>query len=521
MRPALSLGGIVLAAGLALPSASFCDGLGPDGTLSATLSGGARLIPLAVPERSYVSGQFQPGGVEQALDLIGPDGRRRDLARGSDGVQEFHLVMPPAGALRVTGAAGSAFSLRLTRVVPPGAQVAPPSVPRSPRIAALAETLARGGDSRAFWAEVAQQGTPLVEPDGDGLILTFLYRGAAQNVRLVGGPSNDHDWLERLGTSDVWLRSYRVGPDIRLSYRLAPDVPALPGPPRAQRMALLATVGPDPLNPRRWPEDRATASVYEGPAAPEQPGFPAPALPVEELRFASAILHNSRRVQIWRSPGFAPADPQALLLFVFDGPTAVRDWRLPGALQALVAAGRLPPLAAVFIDPIDSETRSAELPGNPAFSRAMAEELLPFAARHLGLTPAPARTVLAGASFGGIAAARIALDHPDHFGAAIALSGSFWWAPEGRGPQPLVWMAERALAAAQLPRLVLSAGSYETARPDEEGPPPDDIREASRQLYAVLRARGAEAAFLPHAGGHDGFVWRGELTEALLRLYGR
>jgi enterochelin esterase family protein len=512
---------VVLAAGLALPSAAFCDSLAPGETFSASLAAEARVIPLAVPPQSYVTGRFQPGGREQVLDLIGQGGPLRELVRASDGAHAFHLVLPAGGALRVSGPAGSAFSLRLDRVVTPEAQTPPAMPPLSPRIAELAETLAGGGDTKAFWAEVTRKGTPMVEAAGEDLIVTFLYRGAARNVRLIGGPSDDHDWLMRLGGSDVWYRSYRVPPDLRLSYRLAPDVPDLPGPARAQRMALLARLDVDPLNPRRWPEEGGGWSVYEGPKAPPQPGFPARALPVEELRFTSAILGNTRRVQIFRSPGFVPDDPQALLLFVFDGPTAVRDWQLPGALQALVAAGRLPPLAAVFIDPIDAETRGAELPGSADFSAMMARELLPFAAARLGLTPDPGRTVLAGASYGGLAAARIALDHPAQFGAAIALSGSFWWAPEGRAGGPLVWMAERALAAQQLPRLVVTAGAYETARASDGGPPPDDIRDSSRQLYAALRGRGADVAFIAHTGGHDGFVWRGELTEALIRLHGR
>ncbi|WP_444429587.1 alpha/beta hydrolase-fold protein [Rhodobacter capsulatus] len=198
-------------------------------------------------------------------------------------------------------------------------------------------------------------------------------------------------------------------------------------------MALLATVGPDPLNPRRWPEDRATASVYEGPAAPEQPGFPAPALPVEEPALRLGDPAQQPPGADLAQPGFAPADPQALLLVVFDGPTAVRDWRLPGRCR------RWSRRAACRPWPPSSSTRSTARPAAPSCPAIpisavrWPRSLLPFAARHLGLTPAPARTVLAGASFGGIAAARIALDHPDRFGAAIALSGSFWWAPEGRG----------------------------------------------------------------------------------------
>lgn len=61
--------------------------------------------------------------------------------------------------------------------------------PQSPRLAALAAQLAKGNSAAAdkFWREVAEQGTPLVEPiegDQEHVLVTFLFRGG-EDVRNV------------------------------------------------------------------------------------------------------------------------------------------------------------------------------------------------------------------------------------------------------------------------------------------------------------------------------------------------
>ena len=41
------------------------------------------------------------------------------------------------------------------------------------------------------------------------------------------------------------------------------------------------------------------------------------------------------------------------------------------------------------------------------------------------------RTVLAGSSYGGLAATTVAMRHPEVFGNVLSMSGSFWWSPPG------------------------------------------------------------------------------------------
>ena len=186
-------------------------------------------------------------------------------------------------------------------------------------------------------------------------------------------------------------------------------------------------------------------------------------------------------------------------------------------LDALTREGRLPPVVAVLIPSIDSPTRSRELPGNDAFADALADELLPLVAIRLGITPDPARTVLAGASYGGLGAVTAALHRPDAFGNALSMSGSFWWAPKGEETDGAPWTAQQFARAERPPlRFFLSAGTFETARPGSAG-----IFETSRELRDVLRLKGYTVDWRAYAGGHDYFVWRGALADGMIALFGR
>ncbi len=79
-----------------------------------------------------------------------------------------------------------------------------------------------------FWQHINKLGTPLIEPlDEKNVRMTFLWRGAKHNVRLFGGPANDHMWLAKLPDSDIWFHSFDVPNDTRLSYQFAPDIPTV------------------------------------------------------------------------------------------------------------------------------------------------------------------------------------------------------------------------------------------------------------------------------------------------------
>lgn len=73
-------------------------------------------------------------------------------------------------------------------------------------------------------------------------------------------------------------------------------------------------------------------------------------------------------------------------------------------LAALTREGRLPPAVYLLIDAIDNQRRGVELPCHRDFWLAVQEELLPLVHGYAPFSDRPDRTVVAGQSFGGLAA---------------------------------------------------------------------------------------------------------------------
>lgn len=500
------------------------DALVPGPAEAVELAAGAPVrLMIEAPPGSYLAGRIEAGALPVDADLLDAQGRHlRRLSHDGRGSIGFHAVAEQGTTLlQLSATRAGRVGMTLERLVPPADLH--PSVPEylSPRISALAA----GGNADAFWRKIAAEGTPMVEDaDKDEAIVTFLWRGASRNVRLFGAPSNDHEWLDRLQGTDIWFKSFRVPDSLRLSYKLAPDVPDVPGDARARRVAILATAQMDPLNRQPWPgaaPDRFNQdSTVVLRNAPAQPGTPPAAEAGPELKrftFDSRLLGNSREITLSFPRGLHPTDPDIVLALIFDGEQAMNRIDVPRMLDTLTRQGALPPVVAVLIPSIDGRTRGKELPGNPLFAQALADELLPRIASEAGIRPDPARIVLAGASYGGLAAATVALARPDAFGAAISMSGSFWWAPEGTVADGIPHVAAAYAGREKLPiRFFLSAGLFESGRSGTAG-----ILETSRQLRDVLRLQGYEVAWREYAGGHDYLVWRGALADGLIALFGK
>lgn len=413
--------------------------------------------------------------------------------------------------------------------------VSPPLPPASPRLQALREQLA-GGDTAAldaFWRQVAKDGTPLIEPmpgTGDEVLVTFLWRAAqpVERVVVVGGLAGDNarrNQMAHLDDTDLWYRSYRSRADARFTYLLSPndslaDSADLGDDPAAWQIRA-ATFRVDPFNHHPFPDDPLVAPVassvallgaHAQPWLVERSGVPRGRL--EARRFRSRLLGNERDVFIYTPPGYdgdgAPCD----VLLLFDGWAYLDYVPTPTILDNLLAEGRIPPTVAVIVDYPTVEARNEELPCNRRFADFIAQELLPWVSQTYHVTDNPARTVVAGSSYGGLAAAYAAFRHPERFGNVLALSGSFWWGPGG--PAEPDWLTRQFVERSRLPiRFYLEVGLLE----DLEHGPPDQLA-ANRHLRDVLRARGYRVRYQEFNGGHDYLCWRGALADGLVALRG-
>lgn len=419
----------------------------------------------------------------------------------------------------------------------------PPELVSSPMVTALERRLRRGRREALgeFWSTVARCGTPLIEPiDGDRRhrAVTFVWRGrpslcaAEREVLLLVNRLTDREDLDRslmrwLPGSDVWHLTYRMRADWRATYQIAPAAPGEDGPRLAATpvagtaagplmdtvttkrwLPLLRNARPDPFNQRRLASTWGGApfSVVELPDAPPQPGWtPRPDLPSRQpsvFQLASHALGDQRRVWVYTPPGYRAGDGPHDVAVVLDGDVWTRVLALPHALDSLIADGLIPPLVVVLPE-AGRARRAVEFACHEPFVSFLTDELLPEVSTRFAITTDPARTVLAGQSLGGLAAAHAALRAPRRFGAVLAQSGSFWWG--ARAGAAAEWLTHAyASAPTRRVRFHLSVGLQEWR-----------LLAPTRRLRDVLANRGYAVSYAEHNGGHDFLWWRGALTDGL------
>lgn len=403
--------------------------------------------------------------------------------------------------------------------------------PSSSRLAALQKELEAGNRAalEKFWQEVTKQGAPLVEPiNGESryVWLTFLWRAKEEtkNVVVWSDLGNWRDLatlqMTRMADTDLWYKTYRVRDDARFPYQLSVNDSLIPFYTEA-RAKQPTKFQSDPLNPRQYDFFKPTIySVVELPAAPSLALITRPPdVPKSQGgridRFASRILKNERRVWIYTPPGYKPEGKPYHLLLLFDGSGYVSLTPAPIVLDNLLAKGLIPPTVALLVDSGRGETRDRELTCNPQFAEFLTKELLPWVRQNYHVTTDPSQTVVGGASFGGLAAAYVAMKHPEIFGNVLAQSGSFWWKPENE--EEYEWLTRQFVASPKLPiRFYLQIGLLEnlsTARPDSP-----TMLVASRHLRDVLQAKGYDVRLQEINGGHDFFNWQAALPDGLTSL---
>lgn len=328
--------------------------------------------------------------------------------------------------------------------------------------------------------------------------------------------------LERIPDTDVWQWQGEFSPEWRGSYCFIPSEnerdfadTAFSGE-QPDRLALregwrrlIPHAVADPLNALSWRGGRGhPVSALEMPDAPVQPGWnhpDAPYAPPACIEWRSERLKNRRRVWILTTGEATPERPLAVLL---DGQFWAESMPVWPALASLTREGKLPPAVYLLIDVIDMEHRNRELPCNPDFWRAVQDELLPLVQATTPFSNRADRTVVAGQSFGGLAALYAGLNWPQRFGCVLSQSGSYWWPYRG-GQQEglLIEQLKAGEKTARGLRIVLEAGRNEPL-----------IFRANQAIYAELHTQ-QPVIWRQVDGGHDALCWRGGLTQGLMTLW--
>lgn len=485
--------------------------------------GQPQVVPLANTAGQYWHGELNSDSPVK-VQLVDKSQKTIREFPSVAGKQSLHLMLDAAGQqLQLQSQTATKVYLLWRAKYPRVDQKS--TEPDEPLLQQITKSVQTGADWRSAWLQLKQQDMPLKTRQSDGSYrVTFIYQGAKRNVRLLGGPSSDHDWLTPIAGTDLWYRSYVVPSSTRLSYKLAPDVPDIQAPARAQRVAILATAKRDPLNPVIYPADETDpyqqSSVLVLPEAPEQPGSDASIALTGKMDsdvLTSKLLGNSRTITVYHSSNFVKGKAGNIRLLAFDGPKYQRHINTPAIVEYLSQKGLIPPVQLVLIDPIDNETRAAELPDNIKFGQMLIKELLPQLERKYGSFFNAGETILTGSSFGGLAALQLAWRHPQIFGNVIAQSPSLWWDNRQEPAHGTYLLSERFLASELLPlQIFISAGIYESAHGAQGD---KGILDGSRNLKDVLRAKGYQVTYREYAAGHDYSAWRGALADGLIALF--
>ncbi len=434
-------------------------------------------------------------------------------------------------------------------LTPASAQTQPS--PQSPRLIQFKKDLAITGQQAfdTFRADIQKKGTPLVEPipgDQTQVWVTFLWfaKEPVRNVVVFSGLTNyaytrailPDIQMARLDGTDLWFKTFKVRKDARFTYQLSVNDSLIPEEDEPDDNARRAKLRSDPVNPHRFND---AESLVELPDAPEQlwirqSGNPAGQLKSSQLR--SEILKTERTVTVYSPPGYKGEGRPYPLLIVFDGDAYTNAIPTPTILDNLIAARKLPPVVAVFVNNVSANqpfVRTLELSCNASFTRFLVSELLPWVRKRYHVTKSPAHTAVGGASRGALAATCAALDHPDIFGNVFSQSGFFvykdknWFrrvgndvAPDNATQEAKAWqeygsvITEFVRRPRKEIRFYLEAGVFEnTYHPS--------VLIANRHLRDVLLAKGYSIQYEESAGHHSTVNFRGSLATALIFVFAK
>ncbi|WP_053385661.1 enterochelin esterase domain-containing protein [Leucobacter japonicus] len=339
--------------------------------------------------------------------------------------------------------------------------------------------------------------------------------------------------LDAVPDSSVRVIDYLLPEDLIASYRFvslpAAELPDDAGATRAGWLRVHDAGAPDPRNPRRLPNPLGRwSSVLIAPGAVEHPAWRPAAMrtagsePFSSLEETSLPLGGEfadRVATLLIRP--SSDDSAARLLVLFDG----ENWERVGIREALAhSAGAVAPSAMVLVPSGSLEQRSAVLP-HPDRVADLLSAVLAALRTHAAAAdtprilavPTPDRIVVAGQSYGGLAAAAIVALRPDLATTAVVQSGSFHFRAS-EAPRPpagetgdLVDQVSKLAGTNALSgrRFLVQSGTEETG-----------MTESAAHFAEAARDAGAQIDWRVYAGGHDYAWWRTGLFDALDALTG-
>ena len=374
-----------------------------------------------------------------------------------------------------------------------------PAVSRKLAITRLRERRPR--DPAVIDRFLARQAVPIVE----GARCTFLYRGEADEVRLVhrtvGLP--DPIALRRLRGTDLWYVVIELPEGSRFEYQLE----VTRGGQRERNN--------DPLNPLLSHSPVGSSSVcyahgYEVPewTRPDPDARPGSLI---DLVVPSRALRRDCPVTVYLPARFRRTARYPLLV-VHDGSDYLGYAAAKTVLDNLIHRLDVAETVVAFVSPGD---RLTEYANSAAHARYLTAELVPRLEAELPLAGTRQGRCLMGASFGAVASLSTAYRSPRFYGSLLLQSGSFVFTDIGHDHgggqvfEPVVKFVNRYRAAPRrvADRVFVSCGVYE----------PLIVR--NRSMVPTFEAAGMAVRYVEARDGHSWENWRDRLREGLSWIF--
>jgi enterochelin esterase-like enzyme len=337
------------------------------------------------------------------------------------------------------------------------------------------------------WIEQLKTATqnPIINNDE----VTFIYRGDAQEVELVGEMTywdRCHYILKPLADTNIRFVTLKFPADARLEYKFLID----------------GLWELDPLNPNKNDNDiGGENNFFLMPSY--QPNFYA----IERngvdhgrivpLDLPADAAGRKREARVYLPPGYDTSSDRYPTIYFADGIDYINRAKANLIVDNLIAEGRMRPVVMVFLAPLD---RMKEYWMNKAYVDWLVETLVPMIDAKYRTIPSPSDRAHAGASLGGLTSIYAAFMYPETFGLVL-------------GQSPSLQVNRKLLIndmriAKHLPfKLYIEFGNYE------------DLSNNGRALKETLRDKGYKFSYKEVNFGHNWAQWSDELAGGLVYLF--
>ncbi|MGD9900384.1 MAG: alpha/beta hydrolase-fold protein [Calditrichaceae bacterium] len=209
---------------------------------------------------------------------------------------------------------------------------------------------------------------------------------------------------------------------------------------------------------------------------------------IDTTDFKSVILNNTRKIYFYSHPGCGKSAP---LIVFHDGGDYLKIGYTKTILDNLIDEGRIPPLNALFVDPVD---RQKEYWISDNYLKMVFNELLPHVLNKYDLNPS--QTGMIGASLGGLISFYALKNYGDRLNFIYSQSGAFWVEEDAI-------LKEISEFSEFNTKIYFDYGSFE------------GVGESHKKIFDALNDNGIRYSSDVYNEGHNWGNWRAHLGSVL------